>query len=274
MKADPVASYHKLNCTSPHQKRRCDTENNQKNRGHSRPLKQIYKAAPTTRRLRFHPNLKSLAEFDDGKVCLLKVLYEVWKTNQQMMVVLVDKLLRTEVVDCSSVANWLFSFEMQHDFTSFYVWEIMHSTIKKMSRHVDQLQQEVDNAHDKQEAAKRKEQDGLDVIDDDVPTDEAIERMEERLESATSAQKNLFLVIFQRFIIVLTEHLARCESAGVDYNTPWYKWVIERLQQVFLMVFTNHRHMTGLCPPFTLHASLFTPLPPSLPKPKRANIAW
>ena len=39
---------------------------------------------------------------------------------------------------------------------SFYVWEIMHSTIKKMSRHVDQLQQEVDNAHDKQEAAKRK----------------------------------------------------------------------------------------------------------------------
>ena len=41
------------------------------------------------------------------------------------------------------------------------------------------------------------EQDGLDVLDDDVPTDEAIERMEERLESATSAQKNLFLVIFQ-----------------------------------------------------------------------------
>ncbi|XP_059175429.1 nuclear cap-binding protein subunit 1-A-like [Physella acuta] len=184
---------------------------------------------------KFHPNLKSLAEFDDGKICLLKVLYETWKNNQQIMVVLVDKLLRTEVVECSSVANWLFSFEMQHDFTSFYVWEIMHSTIKKMSQHVDQLQQDVDLAHDKQEAAKRKEADGLDVVDDDVPTDEAVERMEEKLEAALSAQKNLFLVIFQRFIIVLTEHLARCESAGIDYNTPWYKWVIERLQQVFLL---------------------------------------
>ena len=41
---------------------------------------------------------------------------------------------------------------------------------------------------------------------------------------------------FQRFIMILTEHLARCEADGQDYNTPWYKWVIERLQQVFLMV--------------------------------------
>ena len=36
--------------------------------------------------------------------------------------------------------------------------------------------------------------------------------------------------------MILTDHLARCESEGRDYNTSWYKWVIERLQQVFLMV--------------------------------------
>ncbi|GFR99725.1 RNA-directed DNA polymerase from mobile element jockey-like [Elysia marginata] len=34
--ADPVASYHKLKCTSPHQARRCDTENNKKNQGYGR----------------------------------------------------------------------------------------------------------------------------------------------------------------------------------------------------------------------------------------------
>ena len=43
---------------------------------------------------------------------------------------------------------------------------------------------------------------------------------------------------FQRFIIILTEHLAECETKQQDYNTPWYKWVIERLQQVFLLVST------------------------------------
>ena len=40
----------------------------------------------------------------------------------------------------------------------------------------------------------------------------------------------------QRFIIILTDHLAKCEAEEKDYSTPWYKWVIERLQQVFLLV--------------------------------------
>ena len=41
--------------------------------------------------------------------------------------------------------------------------------------------------------------DGLDMEerDEDVPTEEQIERMEERLEEAQGQQKNLFLIIFQ-----------------------------------------------------------------------------
>ena len=43
----------------------------------------------------------------------------------------------------------------------------------------------------------------------------------------------------QRFIIILTDHLAKCEGEGIDYQTPWYKWIIERLQEVFLLVRTE-----------------------------------
>lgn len=184
---------------------------------------------------KFYPNLKSLAETEEAQMYMLKTIYNTWANHQQMMVVLVDKLLRTEVVQCQAVANWIFSEQMQREFTSTYLWEILHGTIKKMTKHVDQLQSEVDDSRDKLDAAKRKEADGMEIFsDEEVPTEEMIERMEERLETATSQQKNLFLIIFQRFIIVLTEHLARCESAGIDYNTFWYKWVIERLQHVFL----------------------------------------
>ncbi|XP_046556398.1 nuclear cap-binding protein subunit 1-like [Haliotis rubra] len=186
---------------------------------------------------KFHSYLKSLGETEEAQICILKSLYEVFKTHQQMMVVLVDKLVRTQVVECSSVANWLFSNEMLPDFSCFYVWEIMHSTIHKMSNQVGKLQRKVEDAKDKLEAAQRRLADGLDpdpIEDEDVPTLEQIDRMEEKLEATQSQQKRLFLIIFQRFIILLTEHLARCEGAGIDYNTPWYKWVIERLQQIFL----------------------------------------
>lgn len=38
---------------------------------------------------------------------------------------------------------------------SFYMWEIMHATIKKMNKHVTKLQKEVEEAKDKLEAHRR-----------------------------------------------------------------------------------------------------------------------
>lgn len=43
-------------------------------------------------------------------VCI--VFYEI-----QMIAVLVDKMIRTQIVDCAAVANWIFSSELAHDFT-------------------------------------------------------------------------------------------------------------------------------------------------------------
>ena len=50
----------------------------------------------------------------------------------------------------------------------------------------------------------------------------------------------IIAVHLQRFIIILSDHLGRCEAESLNYNTPWYKWVIERLQQVFILVSQIH----------------------------------
>merc|ERR1712107_618647 len=41
--------------------------------------------------------------------------------------------------------------------------------------------------------------------------------------------------IFQRFIMILSEHFLRCDTDGIDFKTPWYRWTVGRLQQVFMM---------------------------------------
>ncbi|XP_074649967.1 nuclear cap-binding protein subunit 1-like [Tubulanus polymorphus] len=186
---------------------------------------------------KFHNLFKAFGESEESQIMILKIVYEVWHDHQQMLIVLIDKMLKTQIVECSAVANWIFSPEMFKDFTSFYIWDILHTTIKKMNRHVIRLAKELEDARDKIEAAQRKIQDGFDIdlLEEDVPTDEMLERMDERLETAHSEQKNLFLIVFQRFIMILTEHLARSEAERQDYNTPWYKWVIERLQQTLLL---------------------------------------
>ncbi|NWR76829.1 NCBP1 protein, partial [Centropus unirufus] len=191
---------------------------------------------------KFHEVFKTLAESDEGKLHVLRVVYDAWKNHPQMIAVLVDKMIRTQIVDCAAVANWIFSSELAHDFTRFYIWEILHSTIRKMNKHVLKIEKELEDAKARlARQHKRRDSDDDDDDDDDRssdredgPLEEQIERLQEKVESAQSEQKNLFLVIFQRFIMLLTEHLVRCETAGIDVFTPWYKSCIERLQQIFL----------------------------------------
>ena len=59
------------------------------------------------------------------------------------MVVLVDKLVKTQIVECSAVANWIFSSELGSELTNFYVWEILSSTIEKMNRQVEKYDTEL-----------------------------------------------------------------------------------------------------------------------------------
>uniref|UniRef100_A0AAY5EQT7 MIF4G domain-containing protein n=1 Tax=Electrophorus electricus TaxID=8005 RepID=A0AAY5EQT7_ELEEL len=200
---------------------------------------------------KFHEVLKTLTESDEGKLHILRVVYEAWRNHPQMISVLVDKMIRTQIVDCAAVANWIFSPDMAHDFTRFYVWEILHSTIRKMNKHVQKIQKELEEAKDKLEKQQHKKV--WKDEDEDGQLEEQIERLQEKVESAQSEQKNLFLVIFQRFIMILTEHLVRCETGSVDINTCWYKNCIERLQQIFLMHHVTIQQYMG-----TLENLLFT----------------
>ncbi|XP_038554678.1 nuclear cap-binding protein subunit 1 [Micropterus salmoides] len=209
---------------------------------------------------KFHEILKTLTESDEGKLHILKVVYDAWRNHPQMISVLVDKMIRTQIVDCAAVANWLFSQDMAHEFTRLFIWEILHSTIRKMDKHVQKIQQELEEAKDKLEKQQHKRKDSGDDEDMDKASEdeegqleEQIERLQEKVESAQSEQKNLFLVIFQRFIMLLTEHLVRCETGSVDISTPWYKNCIERLQQIFLMHHVTIQQYMG-----TLENLLFT----------------
>ena len=60
----------------------------------------------------------------------------------KMMVVMVDKMLKTQIVECASVAKWIFSEDMKQELSCFYVWEILHATISRMSKQVDKVKHE------------------------------------------------------------------------------------------------------------------------------------
>lgn len=50
-----------------------------------------------------------------------------------MISVLVDKFIRTQIVDCAAVANWVFSPEMAHDFTRYTSETRLHVQVRRGS---------------------------------------------------------------------------------------------------------------------------------------------
>lgn len=184
--------------------------------------------------VKYHTVLKVLSTSEEAQICILRSMFELWHCHQQMMVGLVTKFLKAKIVECSSVANWLFSKEMAAEFPKSYIWEILHLTIRKMIRYVTNIQKQVMDAKKKLQKEDAMEEDDDDEDSNHVkPTEEMIEEMEEKLESTQSELKNLFLIIFQRFIMLLTEHIARCEAEGIDFNSYWFKSTLGRLQEVF-----------------------------------------
>ncbi|KAL1117702.1 hypothetical protein AAG570_004017 [Ranatra chinensis] len=212
---------------------------------------------------KYNQVFKLLADSEEAQLCILRSIHELWRNHQQMICVLIDKMLKIQLLECSAVANWIFSKEMSHEFTKLYIWEILHLTIRKMSKYVSRLGRELVEAREKLArygASGGGEDDDSDDSgggrkpNNDKPSEEMVERMEERLEAAQADQKNLFLIIFQRFIMILSEHLVRCDTDNKEFDNYWYRWTVGRLQHVFLAHHEQVQRYSG-----TLETLLFTP---------------
>ena len=66
---------------------------------------------------RFSSVFKELGSSDEGQLCILNSLYHLWSDHQQMVLVLVNKMMKTKLLKVANVANWIFSEEMMRDFT-------------------------------------------------------------------------------------------------------------------------------------------------------------
>jgi len=111
-----------------------------------------------------------------------------------------------------------------------------------MNKHVAKLQKDASEAR---KAIEYSDSDSSDSEDEnrgrrkskpaERPTEDQVEKLEDKLEAAQADQKNLFLIIFQRFIMILSEHLVKCDTDEVDFKNPWFYWTVGRLHQIFML---------------------------------------
>lgn len=79
------------------------------------------KCGGTTRRYKLHICHICWISVRNRDGCLYRLYFNMMfvRSASQMIAVLVDKMVRTQIVDCAAVANWLFSQDMAHEFTRY-----------------------------------------------------------------------------------------------------------------------------------------------------------
>lgn len=169
-----------------------------------------------------------------------------------MVVVMVDKFLKTQIVECSSVIKWVFSDDMKPYFSSFYLWEIIHSTVNRMGKQVDKVKNEYNQLNERYKKSSL-EPDSVFISISHNPynsiqafnsivnlknqvhgeiTEEEIDQKLATLNTLRDQQKELFYLIIERFVTRLNDSLANPEERA----SHLHKWSIERFEDILLTV--------------------------------------
>ncbi|KAJ1360240.1 Nuclear cap-binding protein subunit 1 [Parelaphostrongylus tenuis] len=185
---------------------------------------------------RYSMTLKTIADTsDEMQELLLRTLFQSWRNNHLRLIILVDKMLKMQILDCGVVISWIFSDSLRGETHKQWKWEVLNTALERLSRHIHKV------AHDVQILQKRVKHQRIggddEMEDTDVKTreQEELEQQKEKLENLKDFQKSLFLDVLHKFTVLLTEHIVLCETEGKDFRTPYFSWIKGRFKQIFLM---------------------------------------
>uniref|UniRef100_W6NQB7 Nuclear cap-binding protein subunit 1 n=1 Tax=Haemonchus contortus TaxID=6289 RepID=W6NQB7_HAECO len=185
---------------------------------------------------RYSTTLKTIADTsDEMQEVLLCCLFQCWRNNHLRIIILVDKMLKMQILDCGVVISWIFSESLKSETDRQWVWEVLNTALERLSRHIHKVAHDVDILQKRVE--RQRIEAGEEMEDSDVKTreQEELEQQQEKLENLKDFQKSLFLDVLHKFTVLLTEFIVNCETEGTDFRTPYYAWINGRFKQIFLM---------------------------------------
>lgn len=203
--------------------------------------------------------IKSLISFDGGQVQLLRTMHSCLEAHPQLQVILVDKLLKADLVDAKEVCNWLFSDSMKEHYFRWHPFEILNNTLDRsaaiIAKSVREKSSRIANERaerekrEKEAAAKAQGGSGTpepeeEKDDEDIPEntdtgdvemkqEDELNLLDERIRNARNAHNNLILHVFQLFANALSQYLQQRELGRDCYLDNWFRWVTGRMQEVY-----------------------------------------
>jgi len=214
--------------------------------------------------------LKTLAKVPQGQIQLLQTTHSCLVNHPQLQIILVDKLLKADLLDSEEVVKWIFSEGVKPDHMKSFVWEILNNTILRSRKSIDSLMEQkaklqqdeksriesktkpVNDGSGTPNADEETDQNGANSADPksdgDVEMSENAETGDEqkkklfndesekldlKLDLARDTHKNLILQVFRMFATLLNDHISQRQSMQTSFMDCTYRWLTGRMQEVY-----------------------------------------
>jgi len=213
----------------------------------------------------------ALAEFvkyaDIMQPVLLRTIHECWGQHRQFVVLIIDKLLKLQILDPPIIVAWVFSGDLKDEIHRSWVWEIFNIAITRASKQYyvnktnkenfevlytkkkTRLEQSKAARGDAQEDDIFPRGDDIEVDEEDMAEDSndvtaqaKLASLSEQLNKAILAfekssddLKYLVLDFCHKFIVSITEHLVECEKEQTPFDTPVYRYMIGRFRETLIL---------------------------------------
>lgn len=159
---------------------------------------------------------KALTRVENGQVQLLQTMHSCLESHPQLQVILVDKLLKADLIEAKEVCDWIFSDSMKPHHMKSYPFELLNNTIHRTLQFEKNLIMEKESKSG--EGGGDDEENGQADI---VMKSEENPELDERIVKARNNTRDLILKVFKMF--------ANRLSKENNVNN----WVTGRMQQVY-----------------------------------------
>jgi len=168
---------------------------------------------------RYNTLLRTLINNSQTRGQTISAFAHFWRNSSAHIIIALDKLMTYRIIDNISIVNWLFSNEVLPDFTRGYVWDILRNTVNKTVARTETVRKQLAKTLQPTEQSSSTPQLSASAT-------------QEALETAEREQKELLLVVFQRFCISISNHLTNCEANNTDPYDYWYYSALGHLKEI------------------------------------------
>ncbi|KAI7896054.1 armadillo-type protein [Mucor mucedo] len=190
----------------------------------------------------------------EGRLHTVQIVASFWKNNTQFLGILLDKLLNYRVIDPTSVITWIFEADQLKFVGRSFIWEILKNTLAKVNSRVVQVKGKLDNFQAQYDTnkIKREQSEMTEMAEAEAQQEaDALRLVENSLASVSREQKEVFMIVYQKFARVLQELI----TSNPDVESSWtYKWVFGWYREILRVYYKE-------CGGFmtTLETLVFTP---------------